>query len=277
MDSFSKVEHSDRSFNVTFSTVVSIVVSFIIIGIITYYGFFLLPYSWCVYVALALFPAVMYAVAITQSTEYRMAYYKKWADSMLGVLDRRKILKDFMQKYNIDTYKVKAANIKADGRWHFKVSTNHVRDLIEKRDAVLSHLEDDLLRGEKRLNEVIERREKDLANENVTRAALEKRLDIAAQQLKGAIAPGAIFQARLDYDACDKDLHDSNQRINEAQFDLNVAKDQKDKLRRTIENAISRAKSYYYLRYQNYTSSAIKEINAVNGLKYKIEDMGDGK
>lgn len=82
---------------------------------------------------------------------------------------------------------------------------------------------------------------------------------------------------RRDYEIAVKKLNEIKIRINEAQRQVNISKDKKDKLKRRIENAVERAKEYYYLRYQNYTSSAIKEINAINGLKYKIEDMGDGK
>ena len=49
MDSFSKVEESDRSFNVAFSTVVSIVIAVFLTGLVTYLGLYTLPFAWFIY------------------------------------------------------------------------------------------------------------------------------------------------------------------------------------------------------------------------------------
>lgn len=277
MDSFSKVEESDRSFNVAFSTVVSIVIAVFLTGLVTFLGLYTLPFAWFIYAIIILSPVVTFGIAESQGAEYKMAYYKKWADSILSVLDRKKILKDFTQKYNIRSYRTKVSDIKADGRWHFKVSTDHVRNLIVKRDEILSHLEMDKIQGEAQLNEEIESNELVLDNEKTKRDAQEKEVQILARLLGDAKTTKEIFMQRRDYEIAVKKLNEIKIRINEAQRQVNISKDKKDKLKQKIENAVERAKEYYYLRYQNYTSSAIKEINAINGLKYKIEDMGDGK
>ena len=277
MDSFSKVEESDKSFNIIFSVIVSIIAALIVTGIITYLGVYKLSYAWFIYGIIALLPVIVYAISASQSAEYKMAYYKKWTDSLLGALDRRKILDDFTRKYNVNTYRTKVRDIKADGRWHFKVSTEHVRDLIVKKNEILSHLEDDRLREEALLNEEIERNELILSNEKTVKDSLDREEQILAKLLKEAKTTKEIFMQRRDYEIILKKINDTKMRINDAQIRVNISKDKKDKLNRRIENAASRAKEYYYLRYQNYTSRAIKAINSINGLKYKIEDMGDGK
>lgn len=277
MNSFSKVEDSDKSFNVTFSVTLSIVFSLLIIGILTFFGLYNLPNGWFIYGALILFPVIVYGIAESQSTEYQMAYYKKWVDSILGVLDRKKILNDFTQKYGISTYKTKVSDIKADGRWHFKVSTDHVRSLIIKKNEILSHLEVDRVREETRLKERITYQETILQNELAQKSALDKEEEILDRLLKEAKTTKETFKQRRDFEILSQKINAANKRINEAKYEVTIAKDQKDKLIKEIENATKRAKDYYYVRYQNYTSRAIKAINAINGLKYKIEDMGEEK
>ena len=275
MNSFSKIEKADRSFNIAFSVIVSVVLSAIIIGTITFFGFYLVPYCWFIYVILILIPAVVLSIAETQGYEYQMAYYKKWIDLILGILDRDKILKDFTKKYRINTYKTKVEDIKADGRWHFKVSTDHVRNLIVKKNTVLLHLSDDKTREETRLNEMISYQEKILANEKSYRESLRKEEKIMIGLLGNAKSTKEVFKQRRDYEILAKKINDSERRINDANYELTVARGRKDKLLKDFENANKKARDYYYLRYQNYTNRAIEKINNINGLKYKIADMGE--
>lgn len=277
MDSFSKVEQSDRRFNITFSTVTSIVISTAITGVITYLGFAFVPYCWVAYSALILLPVITYAIARTQATSYKMAYYKKWRDKILGVLDRGKIFKDFKQKYKIDSLKAKTGDLKADGRWRFKVSTAHVRGLITEKNTILLHLENERIHEEELLDETIERQSNILENEKTENRALDDKAKARKELLNKANGAGAVFNSRLNYEEALKELSESNKRINDATYELNLAKRRKDLARENFENAVKRTKDYYYLRYQNYTSSAIKTINMVNGLKYKIDDMVEEK
>ena len=277
MDSFSRVEQSDKKFNIIFSVSVSVVVSVFIIGLITYLGFAKVPYCWVAYSVLVFLPVVVYAIARTQSTSYKMAYYKKWVDKFLGVLDRRVILKDFMQKYEIDSLKTKVKDVKADGRWRFKVSTSHVRGLITEKNTILLHLENDRIHAEKLLDVIIEKQQKILKDEEADEEKLQTKKRILDNLLEEAKTAGEIFKQRRDLEEVQKKLNDAKKRLNDATYELNVAKKEKDEAIKSFENAEKRTKDYYYLRYQNYTSLAIKKINEINGLKYKIDDMVEDK
>lgn len=277
MDSFSRVEYSDRKFNIIFSVSVSIAISVFLIGLVTFLGFANVSFCWVVYALLVLMPVVVYAIARTQAASYKMAYYKKWQDKILGILDRDKIFKAFKQKYNVNSLKARASELRVDGRWHFKISTSHVRGLITEKNAILLHLEKERINKEEMLDEIIESKNNFLENEKTENRALDNEAKATKSLLDKAKTAAAVFALRNDYGVVLKKLSESNKRINDATFEVNVAKRRKDEAVLEFENAVKRTKDYYYLRYQNYTKSAIRTINSVNGLKYTIEDIMEDK
>lgn len=277
MDSFSRVEQSDGRFNTIFCVSLSVCISVAVIGIITYFGFALVSYSWIIYALLVFAPVITYAIVRTQAAVYTMAYYKKWTDAILGVLDRRKILDEFKHKYKIDSLQAKANDIKADGRWHFKISTAHVRSLIAEKNSILLHLDKDRIDVEAQLNDRIAFLENELKKLNDEKATVEREEAILLEKLKNAKTSKEVYMQRTEYEIVRRYLNKCATKIDDANYEVTIAKHGKDKALKSYENSVKKTKDYLYLRFQNYTRSAVKTINMVNGLKYSIDDMLEDK
>ena len=61
--------------------------------------------------------------------------------------------------------------------------------------------------------------------------------------------------------------------LNNAEHELEKLNEEKSAILESYRDTIYRVNKVYQNRYRNYTESAIKKINRINGLKYTIDEM----
>ena len=63
--------------------------------------------------------------------------------------------------------------------------------------------------------------------------------------------------------------------VHDALCDWNVAKRERERMNKTYSITVEQVNKIYNERYAKYTERAIKKLNKIHGLKYKIADMSE--
>ena len=271
-EDFKKHEHN---FNVAFLTIVAIISSLVIGGILLPFGIMETHYIWAVAaVALIIFPIATFLTA-DGVTEFRTAFYKKWQDSFKGSVDQKKIIQSFVRKYKIKDYKIKPEEIEADGRWNFCADTNYMRTIVSQRNLLLADLDkefsDEMTSLEKRII-TLEKEHTDRSTELKAVVELKENTE-ALEKLSKIAAEKYYYREQLEEKIGEK-LNADN-RVHEALRQCNIAKKNRENLQEIYNITVSQINKIYNERYVKYTEKAIKKLNRIHGLKYKIADLSD--
>ena len=202
-----------------------------------------------------------------------MAYYKNWQDRIKGVIDRRKILQSFAKKYNLRDWHTKIEKIKADGRWKFHANTNYMKTLVDERDILINQIHQDCDELIAAKNDDIILAKRDIENANIGLDGAMANRDNTAQRLKLAKTAAEQYTEYCNLKQDNRLLQEAKTALNDAEFELKRLNEEMETILEVYCDTIYRINRVYQDRYRNYTESAIKKINRINGLKYTIDEM----
>ncbi|MBR3052148.1 hypothetical protein IKG60_00820 [Candidatus Saccharibacteria bacterium] len=270
--SYQKFIDHERIFNLIFATVLSTVVVVTIGWLLAMAGFYNNFGTWVSILFLAAVPIIVF-FSQHGRTDIKMAYYKIWRDKVKGIIDRRKILQNFAKKYNLSDWRTKLDEIKADGRWKFHADTNYMRTLTDERNILVNQIHQDCneLVGIKNDEIILAKRDIENANINLDGAAMARSNTAKRLELANTAAEQYTEYCNLRED--DKALQDAKIALNNAEFELRRLNEEKEVIFESYRDTVYRVNMVYQNRYRNYTESAIKKINRINGLKYVIDEM----
>ena len=275
MKVFEDFKRHEHNFNVAFATIVSIILSLTIGGLLIVFGILETRYLWAVIaIALLLFPIVAY-LTIDGVTEFRTAYYKNWQDYLKGKIDQKKIIQSFARKYKLPDYRIKPENIEVDGRWNFCADTNYMRTIVNQRNILLADLDKEYSDEVTGLDKRIITLEKEHADRSTEQQAISDLKDnaVALEKLSKQAAEKYYYREQLEARIGDK-LNADN-RVHEALRQWNIAKKNRDNLQEVYQITVAQINKIYNERYVKYTENAIKKLNKIHGLKYRIADISE--
>lgn len=275
---YENFESHEHGFNTFFATCVSGTICLATGALLATTGFFTNTNTWTVVVfaMLVLFP-IMVFVAVSGESEFRTAYYKTWRDKIAGWLDRSKILERFAKQYKIQNWKTKIDQIEADGRWNFHADTNYMHRLTEQRDLILSNIYQEYINKMVNQENIITEARRTLSKAYIELEAAKEAEDYAKDLMENAKSSGEIFKQRQNYMTI-RNAHSVAARNKiDAEYELEEMEREAKKILDNYKAATYRINKIFYSRYSNYTESAIKKINQINGLKYTIIDMPEAE
>lgn len=262
----------DHSFNTIFATCLAILCSLFLGSILAFWGFFGNPVTWFIFLVLAVGPAIIY-ISYANETEFRTAYYKTWCDKIAGMLDRRKILRDFARKYHITDWKVKSESIKVDKRWKFHLDTAYMRRLTWQCDYLLKQIHQEYL------DQLAGRDKAILDAKLATKNSLERLnytqnlANEAEELLSQARVAGEIYRQRQNKQNKMSDLERAREAFNATEHDLQCAERDRSNLIAHYNEVTAQVAKIYASRYAKYAKSAIKRIHRIDGLNYVVDDF----
>lgn len=270
--SYQKFLNHERTFNIVFATVLSTIIVVTIGWLLAMAGFYDNLGTWVSIIFLGAVPVIVFFSQYGR-TDIKIAYYKIWRDKFKGVMDRRKILQNFAKKYNLNDWHTKLDKMKADGRWKFHAGTNYMRSLTDERDILINQIHQDCNELVAAKNDEIILAKRDIENANINLDGAVAAKDDTQKRLNLANTAAEQYAEYCNLKQDNKVLQDAKNALNNAEFELKRLDEEKETILESYRDTIYRVNRVYQNRYRNYTESAIKKINRINGLKYTIDEM----
>lgn len=232
-------------------------------------------YLWIVLSAILVIYPIFVFLASDGNTEFQTAFYKTWRDIFKGKVDQHKIFKSFARKYEIQNYLIRPEEVEADGRWNFLADTNYMRTIVSQRNMLLDDLNKEYNDTLTSLDESIITLEKEYIDRQTdlktVRNSKERTKTLSD---KSKIAAEKYYYREQLEEKITEDLLAENE-VHEAFRRLNIAKKNRDNLKEQYEIIKKQIYKIYNERYAKYTETAIKKLNRIHGLKYKIADISE--
>ena len=271
-DSFKKHEHD---FNVAVLSISAMLASITAGAILIAMGILETDYLWMILAAIFVIIPVVTFVTSDGNTEFKTAFYKTWQDVFVGRIDQRKILQSFVRKYKISNYRIKPKDIEADGRWNFRADTNYMRTIISQRNMLLDDLGKEYSDEIAIVEERIITKEKEYNAEKSKLEAMKTFKDSAQimEKMSKVAAEKYFYREKLEEKIIEK-LKAENS-VHEALRQWNIAKKNKENLEEVYKITVSQINKIFNERYAKYTETAIKKLNRIHGLKFRIADVSE--
>lgn len=270
--SYQKFIDHERTFNLIFVTVLSTVIVVATGWLLALAGFYNNLGTWVSILFLTTVPVIVFLSQYGR-TDIKIAYYKIWRDKAKGIIDRRKILQSFAKKYNLSDWRTKLDKVKVDGRWKFHAGTNYMRTLTDERNILINQIHQDCDKLIAAKNDEIILAKRDIENAKIDLDGAIKAKNITEKRLELADTAAEQYTEYCNLKQDDKTLQDTRIALNNAEFELKRLIEEKEAIFESYRDTIYRVNKVYQNRYRNYTESAIKKINRINGLKYTIDEM----
>lgn len=270
--SYQKFIDHERTFNLIFATILTTVIVVTIGWLLAMAGFYNNLGTWVSILFLAAVPVIVFFSQYGR-TDIKIAYYKIWRDKVKGIIDRRKILQSFAKKYNLSDWHTKLDKMKVDGRWKFHAGTIYMRTLTDERNILINQIHQDCneLITIKNDEIILARRDIENANINLNSAIAAK--DNTEKRLELANTAAEQYTEYCNLKQDEKVLQDTRIALNDAEYEVKRLNEEKEAILESYRDTLYRVNRVYQNRYRNYTESAIKKINRINGLKYVIDEM----
>ena len=275
MKAYEEFKNHEHNFNVLFLATVSVIIAIFLGAIAITLRILETQNLWIViFIILIITPVAIYLTA-EGNTEFKTAFYKTWQDIIRGNLDQKKIFNSFAKKYGIDNYKIKPYDIEADGRWNFNADTPYMHTLVHQRNLLLNDLADEYSKDCAIIDKKIIQLEKEHSNKRSDLVTIEALKENALALKKLAKTAAEKYYYREQYDKRTIEKLTIEKEVHDALCDWNVAKRERERMNKTYSITVEQVNKIYNERYAKYTERAIKKLNKIHGLKYKIADMSE--
>lgn len=205
--------------------------------------------------------------------ELRIPYYKAWEDMFYGRKDQKKILRQFAKHYKLSTWKIRLNKVEPDGRWNFHVDTPYVVQLSNQRNILMNQVYQDYLEALTTANQHLLRCQSALKAATIKYETCQELKALTDSLLEDAALNEEVYVQRQKQHRLILQLRDHTIIINQAKRDLEIAKEKKQAVIDDFTEVSYRITKLFDLRYEKYTNRAIKKINRINQLKYRLPEM----
>lgn len=272
---YEKFAEHEHNFNVAVLTILSMLASMGAGALLIAMGVLETKYFWVVLaVALVVFPVIVF-ITSDGNTEFKTAYYKTLRDIITGKIDQKKIIRSFARKYKIKNYRIKPENIEVDGRWNFRADTKYMRTIIYQRNLLLDELSKEYNDARTAAVKRVISSEKEhsdrvsdlnaISSFEENAKNLEKMSKIAAEKY--------FYREKRDEKIIQR--LEAENKVHEALRQLGISKKNCENLDEEYRITVSQINKIYNERYVKYTETAIKKLNRIHRLKYRIADMSE--
>ena len=261
-----------RTFNTYFSTILTVLAS-IVVGTFLYDTKILNEHNAPGIMLILISAPILVFIAGWNNYSLRVAFPKTWKDMFQGRIDRKKLLQNFAKTYHIDTWQTKITEIDADGRWKFNAETPYIQHLAEERDTWISLLYQECANDIADIDKQIIEKSKDADVKNINVGLASRIADETEDRLNDAKSSGEIYFQRQVLNRKRASKMYSEQEALSLERLVEKLKVDRANYIDVFSQSASRIVKSYNRRYEKYTESAIKTINKINKLHYKIQPM----